>query len=49
MEGMTPGEGGGLLLVSVPDQFKYYIVMFPINMLIDGQSLKKIVSGKNLL
>ena len=34
---------GVVLFVSVPDQIKYYIVMFPINMLIDGQSFKKIV------
>ena len=29
---------GVVLLVSVQDQLKCYIVMFPINMLIDGQS-----------
>ena len=34
---------GVVLFVSVQDQLKYYIVMFPINMLIDGQSFKKIV------
>ena len=44
---MTPG--GVVLFVSVPDQLKYYIVMFPMNMLIDGQNFKKIVSGKNIL
>ena len=36
MEGMTPG--GVVLLVSVPDQIKCYMVMFLMNMLIDGQS-----------
>ena len=44
MEGRDDSRGGGgLLLVSVQDQLKCYTVMFAINMLIDGQSFKKIV------
>ena len=43
MKGRIVWLQGVVLLVSVPDQIKYYMVMFPINMLIDGQSFKKIV------
>ena len=38
MKGRDDSRGWGLLLVSVPDQIKCYMVMFLMNMLIDGQS-----------
>ena len=43
MEGRDYSRGGVVLLVSVQDQLKCYMVMFLMNMLIDGQSFKKIV------
>ena len=43
MEGRDYSRGGVVLLVSVQDQLKCYKVTFLMNMLIDGQSFKKIV------
>ena len=38
MKGRDDSRGEwGLLLVLVPDQIKCYMMMFPINILIDGQ------------